>query len=63
MPRNFNVFLTLCIGSFATLPTTAAVSVLSINFFIVYTKEFKSAHVHNNLSNFQKADGVAVMMG
>ena len=29
----------------------------------VYAQEFQSAHVHNNLSNFQKADGVAVMMG
>ena len=46
--------------SFATLPTAASTS---IKFFNVYTQEFQSAHVHNNLSNFQKADGVAVMMG
>ena len=26
-------------------------------------QEFQSVHVHNDLSNFQKADGVAVMMG
>ena len=25
-------------------------------------QEFQSAHVHNDLGNFQKADGVAVMM-
>ena len=39
------------------------VPVNSINFFIVYAQEFQSAHVHNNLNNFQKADGAAVMMG
>ena len=37
--------------------------VLSIKFFNVYAQEFQSAHVHNDLSNFQKADGVAVTMG
>ena len=26
-------------------------------------QEFQSAHVYNDLGNFQKADGVAVMMG
>ena len=49
--------------SFATLPTAASTSFCSIKFFNVYAQEFQSAHVHNNLSNFQKADGVAVMMG
>ena len=27
------------------------------------TQEFQSAHVHNNLSNFEKVIGVAVTMG
>ena len=45
------------------MPTAAAISVLSIDFVIVYAQEFQSAHVHNNLSNLQKADGVAAMMG
>ena len=31
--------------------------------FLEYYCGFQSAHVHNVLSNFQKADGVAVMMG
>ena len=29
----------------------------------VYTQELQSAHVYNDLSNFQKADVLAVMMG
>ena len=29
----------------------------------VFAQEFQSAHLHNDLSNFQKADGVAVMIG
>ena len=33
-------------------------------FFVLQNaQEFQSAHVYNNLSNFQKADGVAVMTG
>ena len=36
---------------------------LSFNCTGVLPQEFQSAHVHNNLSNFQKADGVAVMTG
>ena len=54
--------------SFATFLTAVAVIVLSINFVTLYMdycvcQEFQSAHVHNNLINFQKADGVAVTMG
>ena len=33
------------------------------HFLLKDAQEFQSAHVHNDLGNFQKADGVAVMMG
>ena len=33
------------------------------HFLLQNVQEFQSAHVHNDLGNFQKADEVAVIMG
>ena len=68
MPRNFNVLLTFnfIYHIFCHISYSCSCQCFKYLYFtqiIVYTQEFQSAHVHNNLSNFQKADGVAVMTG